>query len=183
MHNKVIRFWFVETSFDKWFQKDDNFDQLIRIKFWNLYNDCVDNQLNDWQRSAMSCLSLIIILDQFSRNLFRNSAKAYDQDFKALKICYAAIENNYIEQYDLNQTLFSLLPLVHSENLESHLLAEKMCKEFLINHPNYDFISKSWHDHKLAIEKFGRYPHRCGVFGLKNTKEEKLYLSGSNSSW
>ena len=131
----------------------------------------------------MLILALIIILDQFSRNLFRNSGKAFDQDYKALALCKLSLEKKYLKNYNLDQRMFALLPLVHSEDLGDHLLVEGLCEEFLRLHPNYDYIKKTWDNHKLAIEKFGRYPHRCAVLGLKNSEEEQLFLMGPNTSW
>ena len=183
MYKEVISFWFVQNGHKQWFKKNRNFDNLIEQRFRGLYNKSTEKKLFDWEQSTLSCLALIIILDQFSRNLFRHSAKAFDQDYKALTLCKLSLEKKYLKDYNLDLRMFALLPLVHSKNLDDHLLAEGLCEEFLGLHPNYDYIKKSWDDHKLVIKKFGRYPHRCAVLGLKTSEEERLFLMRPNTSW
>jgi len=183
MHEEILKFWFNECDAEQWFKKDKKFDLLIRNRFWFVFNDSIEKKLDHWVNQPMSCLALILILDQFSRNLFRKSPKAFDQDCKARELCEVAISNEYIECYTLDQRLFALLPLVHSEDIEAHMLAEKMLRISLNKHPRYANIKSAWDDHRKAIELFGRYPHRCEVLGLATTKEEKQFLKGPNSSW
>jgi uncharacterized protein (DUF924 family) len=115
--------------------------------------------------------------------LFKNSGKAFDQDYKALALFKLSLEKKYLKDYNLDQRMFALFPFVHCEDLGDHLLGEGLCEEFLRLHPKYDYIKKTWDDHKLAIEKFGFYPHCCAVLSLKNTEEERLFLMRPNTSW
>jgi uncharacterized protein (DUF924 family) len=183
MYERVINFWFKETKSEDWFKKNDTFDNKIRDRFGSLYEDAINKKLDEWHKSSVSCLALILILDQFSRNLFRDSALAFDQDPRALELSQLAINKNYLDCYSDDEKLFALLPLIHSENIKIHFLAKKLREKFLSGHPRYGTIEKSWDDHRLVIEKFGRYPHRCKLKGLELTEDEKLYLSQTDSSW
>ena len=183
MYDDVIKFWFNENNSKVWFEKNDLFDNSIRNNFGALYESALNGNLNHWKDKPISCLALIIILDQFSRNLFRNNSKAYEQDQLSIDLSYIAIKEGYLENYSEDQKLFALLPLVHSENLETHLYANKMREEYLSDHSRHENIKKSWADHRKVIERFGRYPHRCKLKGLELTDAEEIFLQKPNSSW
>ncbi len=183
MFDEILKFWFFEVNSDAWFKRDDSFDNTIRDKFGKLYGDACIGKIDNWKNEPRSCLALIIILDQFSRNLFRNDAKAFAQDIKALEITNHALSNEYIEKYSSDERLFALLPLIHSENIADHELASQLRDKFLRNHPRHDNIKKFWDDHKIPIEKFARYPHRNVARGWKSTEEEIKFLNNPNSSW
>jgi Uncharacterized protein conserved in bacteria len=91
MFDEILKFWFFEVNSDAWFKRDDSFDNTIRDKFGKLYGDACIGKIDNWKNEPRSCLALIIILDQFSRNLFRNDAKAFAQDIKALEITNHAL--------------------------------------------------------------------------------------------
>ena len=76
-----------------------------------------------------------------------------------------------------------LLPLLHSEDINDHVLAHGLCNTYLKDHPQFDVIKKSWDDHTITIKKFGRYPHRNKILGRISSKEEELFLQQPNSSW
>ena len=180
---KILDFWFVETPDEKKFKKDLKFDQVIKNKFLNDYELAIQNKLDSWQDTARGCLALIILLDQFSRNLFRESGKAFDQDEKSRSVLLKIIANNFLDEMNENERLFALLPLIHSENISDHEKAYKLMKKYLKNHSELEKIKKFWLDHTAPIKKFGRYPHRNKVLNRVSSKNEIEFLNSSNSSW
>ena len=129
--NKILDFWFVETSGEKKFKKDLKFDQVIKDKFWNDYELAIQNKLDDWQNTARGCLALIILLDQFSRNIFRENKKAFAQDEKSKSVLLKMIENNFLDKMNETERLFALLPLIHSENISNHEKAYVLMDKYL----------------------------------------------------
>ena len=108
----VLDFWFVDTPSEKRFKKDPTFDQLIKDKFLKDYELASANEYDDWQDTPMGTLALIILFDQFSRNMFRNDKKAFAQDQKTRLIVNDAVYSGYLEAMNVNQRLFMLLPLI-----------------------------------------------------------------------
>ena len=179
----ILDFWFVESSPEELFKRSEDFDQKIRNRFMSDYEKVIDNQYEDWQDDPESCVALIILLDQFSRNLFRDDKQAFAQDYKARLITNEAVDRGYLEDINLDQKHFMLLPLLHSEDISDHVYAQNLCDAYLKNHPQFIEIKKAWDDHTYAIKKFGRYPHRNKILGRTSTPEEELFLKQPNSSW
>jgi len=181
--NTIIEFWFVKTSPEKRFKKDDAFDLEIRNNFMEDYNLARTGQYDDWLNKPKECLALILLLDQFSRNLFRDKKEAFDQDHKARLAVNQGIYLGYLEDFNDTEKLFFLLPLIHSEELIDHERAYGLLNKYLKNHPDIITIKKFWSDHTNAIKKFRRYPHRNKILGRQSTAEEINFLNGPNSSW
>tara|TARA_B100000809_G_scaffold101442_1_gene100002 strand:+ start:162 stop:722 length:561 start_codon:yes stop_codon:yes gene_type:complete len=179
----ILDFWFVESSLEDLFKRSKDFDQKIRNRFMSDYENAIDNQYEDWQDDPESCLALIILLDQFSRNLFRDDKQAFAQDYKARLITNEAVDRGYLEGIGLDQKHFMLLPLLHSEDISDHVYVQNLCGTYLKKHPQFNEIKKAWDDHTYAIKKFGRYPHRNKILGRTSTPEEELFLQKPNSSW
>ena len=179
----ILNFWFVEASPEDLFKRNEIFDQKIRSKFFTDYQKALENKCDDWQNLPESCLALIILLDQFSRNLFRDDKKAFDQDYKARLISNNAIARGYLEKLKISQKVFMLLPLLHSEDINDHDYVHSLCDTYLKDHFQFEMIKKIWNDHTKTIKKFGRYPHRNQILGRSSTKEEELFLQQPNSSW
>ena len=179
----ILDFWFVESSLEDLFKRSKDFDQKIRNRFMSDYEKAIDNQYEDWQDDPESCVALIILLDQFSRNLFRDDKQAFAQDYKARLITNEAVDRGYLEDINLDQKNFILLPLLHSEDISDHVYAQNLCDAHLKNHPQFIDIKKAWDDHTYVIKKFGRYPHRNKILGRTSTPEEELFLQKPNSSW
>ena len=179
----ILDFWFVESSPEELFKRSKNFDQKIRDRFMSDYEKAIDNQYEDWQDDSESCVALIILLDQFSRNLFRDNKQAFAQDYKARLITNEAVDRGYLEEINLDQKHFMLLPLLHSEDISDHEYAQNLRDAYLKSHPQFIEIKKAWDDHMYAIKKFGRYPHRNKILGRTSTPEEELFLQKPNSSW
>ena len=181
--NNIINFWFTETSAEQKFKKDLKFDQVIKDRFLNDYELAIQNKLDDWQETDRGCLALIILLDQFSRNLFRESSKAFEKDEKARSVLLKIIENNFLDKMTESERLFALLPLIHSENILDHEKAYELMEKYLKNHSDLEKIKKFWVDHTTAIKKFGRYPHRNKVLNRVSSDNEIEFLKSPNSSW
>jgi uncharacterized protein (DUF924 family) len=93
------------------------------------------------------------------------------------------VDRGYLEDINLDQKHFMLLPLLHSEDISDHVYAQNLCDAHLKNHPQFIDIKKAWDDHTYVIKKFGRYPHRNKILGRTSTPEEELFLQKPNSSW
>ena len=178
MNYEVLRFWFEETTPDKWWQKDDDFDAEIKRRFINLHNQAKVGELFTWRDSAEGSLAEIIILDQFSRNIYRDTPEAFGCDSLALVLAQTAITKRFDEKLPEVQRSFIYLPFMHSESQLIHEQAVKLYTA-LGNENNLDFELQ----HKRIIDRFGRYPHRNEILGRKSTPEEVQFLTEPNSSF
>ena len=179
----ILDFWFNKSLPEELFRQKDSFDKKIKDRFFNDYKKAIINEYDDWQDEPKSCLALIILLDQFSRNLFRNNKKAFEQDHKCRLIVNEAIDRGDLEKLDINEKLFALLPLLHSEEISDHTYAHNLSSVHLKDHPQIVLIKNSWKDHTDVIKKFKRYPHRNKVLERQSTPEEIEFLNQPNSSW
>ena len=183
VQQEILNFWFKESTSEQWFTKDSNFDRQIKVKFLKIVELAIIGKLDDWANDPYSCLALIITLDQFPRNLFRNNKLSFENDPKALKFCKHAIENAFIEQLAGEERLFALLPLIHSEDIKDHDLANKVLEKYLLELPSFERTKKAWNDHTAVIKRFGHYPHRNKILRRKSSEEEIAFLKEPNSSW
>ena len=179
----ILDFWFKESLPEELFKQKNSFDKKIRVKFFSDYEKVIINEYDDWQDEPKSCLALIILLDQFSRNLFRNDKKAFEQDHKCRLIVNESIDRGDLEKLDINEKLFFLLPLLHSEEISDHTYVHNLSNVHLKDHPQITLIKSSWKDHTEVIKRFKRYPHRNKVLDRQSTPEEKEFLTKLNSSW
>jgi len=179
----ILDFWFKETPSEIRFKKDEKFDQKIRDNFLKDYEIACQNEYDDWQDNPMSCLALVILFDQFSRNMFRNDKKAFDKDHKTRLIVNDAVYSGYLEAMNVHQRFFMLLPLIHSEEISDHEMAYYLLNKYLREHESFYKIKKFWQDHTKVIRLFHRYPHRNEILERESTEEEIEFLKGPNSSW
>ncbi|MCW8879353.1 MAG: DUF924 domain-containing protein [Kangiellaceae bacterium] len=174
----IIKFWFEETQPKFWFTKSEQFDQLIRDRFESSYLAATHCELTHWRETPEGRLAEIIILDQFSRNMYRDSAKAFAFDSLAVALCQEAIRTGDDQKLDVQKRKFLYMPLMHSESLVVHEQAVQV-----FNQPgledNYEYEIK----HKVIIERFGRYPHRNKVLNRESTAEEAEFLQQPGSSF
>ena len=177
---KILNFWFLESSPEEKFSRNDEFDKKIKNNFYKDYQNAIKNKYDNWQDNAEECLALIILLDQFSRNLFRSNGKAFAMDHKAKIIAKRAISKNYHKSLPNNQILFIFLPLMHSEQLIDQIFCGKLIDEFLKNNSNYEEIKKFSNIHLEIIKRFGRFPYRNKVLNRKNTRTENEYLNSTH---
>jgi uncharacterized protein (DUF924 family) len=168
----VLAFW-LEAGPDKWFKKDDAFDTAIRSRFLPAYEAAADGRLAAWEATADGALALIILLDQFSRNMFRGSPRTFAADPLALAIANRAIARGFDEQLELPKRSFFYLPFMHSENLADQERCIDLCRQGGTE-DNLKFAEQ----HADIIRRFGRFPHRNAVLGRVTTEEEQAFLDG-----
>lgn len=175
----VLTFWFKETGPEQKFKKDTDFDILIAKKFTSLHLQATHCELSFWRETAEGRLAEIIILDQFSRNLFRNKPDAFASDSLALGLAQEAVRVGADQSFsDVEQRMFLYMPFMHSESLAIHEKAVSLFSQEGME-LTLDF---EWR-HKRIIERFGRYPHRNATLGRRSTKEEIDFLKELDSSF
>ena len=179
----ILDFCFIKTSMDQWFKKDKNFDVKLDELFKRDYLKAINNEYDEWQDNPQECVALVLLLDQLSRNFYRNNPKAYEQDYKCRLIVNEAVDRGFLEELNINKIHFLLLPLIHSEDISDHIFGHQLVDTYLKDHVEYNKIKKAWDDHTVAIKKFGRYPHRNKVLSRKSTHDEEEFLKQPDSSW
>ena len=175
---KILDFWFHEAGPEKWFAKDAAFDQEIRDLFLETYNAERGGTLSSWPESADSYLALILLFDQFSRNMFRDSKKAFESDIFALKISKKAIEKGFDKKMNTSQKKFLYMPFMHSECLEDQKESIQLFKSLKDNE-----TLKYALQHADIIKNFGRFPHRNKILNRQSSEEEILFLQTPGSSF
>ncbi len=171
---EVLDFWFVEIAPAQWFQKSDDFDAVICERFGQVYEMAKDGYYDSWMVDADGHLALCLILDQFPRNMFRNSPRAFESDAKALSVSKKAISLGLDQVLAAYKRRFLYLPFEHSENLDDQKRSVELFATMQEDDPlGYDYALR----HLKVIEEFGRFPHRNAVLGRENTAAEKEYLA------
>lgn len=174
----VIDFWFEEIDSALWWKKDSAFDQLICDRFGTIHRQAVQCELFPWRNQVLGRLAEIIVLDQFSRNIFRGSAESFAYDGIALALAQEAIAVGANENLESGMKAFLYMPFMHSESAAIHELAVKYFGESGMEH-NLEFELK----HKTIIDRFGRYPHRNELLGRESTRKELEFLEEPGSSF
>jgi uncharacterized protein (DUF924 family) len=165
----VLAFWRAGGP-DRWFKKDDAFDADIRRRFLETYEAAAASQLSDWEATPEGALALTIVLDQFPRNMFRDSARAYAADPLARAVADRAMARGFDEKLDAAERTFFHLPCMHSESLAD----QERCIA-LSRAVGPDALK--WAElHADIIRRFGRFPHRNAVLGRATTAEEQAFL-------
>ena len=178
MYEEVLTFWFEEIEPALWWKKDTTFDAMLSERFSGLHARACRCELFAWRSEPAGRLAEIIVLDQFSRNMFRDSALAFANDALALALSQEAVACAADASLSAVQKSFLYMPYMHSESLQIHEIAvELYAKEGLQN--NLDFEIK----HKNIIQRFGRYPHRNAVLGRVSGDAEIEFLSQPGSSF
>jgi uncharacterized protein (DUF924 family) len=167
----IVAFW-REAGPDRWFKKDAAFDDEIRRRFMASYEAAAAGRLTDWEQNAEGALALLLLLDQFSRNMFRGDARSYVADPLARAVTSRAILNGYDGAFpDLRA--FFYVPFEHSENLADQERGLALYKAV------GDEDGLKWAKrHADIIRRFGRFPHRNAVLGRVTTPEEQAFLDG-----
>ena len=178
--SEILKFWFEETKPAQWFQKNSDFDTDIRARFLADYTLAMEDIYDGWMESAKGCLALIILLDQFPRNMFRGSAKMFASDHKALVIAKHAVDKKFDTMMNVHEKVFLYLPFEHSEDMEDQMQSLALFEPTKDSDPTYYAYAKRHYD---VIKKFGRFPHRNDVLERQNTKLESEYLAQPNSGF
>jgi uncharacterized protein (DUF924 family) len=168
--DEVLTFW-REAGPERWFDQDHALDQACRDRFLATYEAATRGDLNEWELTPDGALAVILLLDQFPRNMFRGTREAYKTDPAALLVADRAIEKGYDKQVEPMFRLFFCLPFMHSESLR-HQERSVGLSEALRNE---DTLKWARHHHDI-IARFGRFPHRNSILGRETTPEEAAFL-------
>jgi uncharacterized protein (DUF924 family) len=174
----VIRFWFEETAPAAWWSVDAGFDRQLAARYGDLLRRAAAGELYGWRTDARGRLAEILVLDQFSRNIHRNTPQAFAQDGMALALSQEAVGGGALAQLPPIQRAFLLLPYMHSESRLIHAQAEVLFREHAPP-DNHDFELR----HKSIVDRFGRYPHRNAVLGRESTPAEMEFLKTPGSKF
>ncbi|MGB0835071.1 MAG: DUF924 family protein [Psychrobium sp.] len=175
---EVLNFWFSEIEQSQWWTKDSDFDNEIIEQFSKVHQAAVACELYDWRKTPEGRLAEIIVLDQFSRNMFRDTPQSFAYDSLALALAQEAINVGADKALDETQRSFLYMPFMHSESLAIHERAVELFSQPNMEH-NLDFEIR----HKEIIERFGRYPHRNEILGRESSSEEIEFLTQPGSSF
>lgn len=178
MFEQVLSFWFEETDPKKWWKSDPDFDDLVRQRFLGLIEKATQGELYEWRTSARGRLAEVIVLDQFPRNIYRDTPEAFSRDPMALVLAQEAVASGALLPLAPIERAFLLMPYMHSESRAIHVQAETLFHEFAPRN-NYEFELK----HKVIVDRFGRYPHRNRILGRDPTDEELEFLKQPGSSF
>jgi uncharacterized protein (DUF924 family) len=174
----VLQFWFEEAAPEQHFGRDGAFDAAIRTRFADTHRAAVHGELAAWRASPDGRLAEIIVLDQFSRNLYRDDARAFAADSMALALAQEAIRAGADKDMPAVRRAFLYMPFMHSESPVVHVAAERLFHQPGLE-DNYEFELK----HQAIIRRFGRYPHRNHALGRTSTPEEIAFLAQPDSSF
>ncbi len=174
----ILNFWFREINPRCWWKKDQKFDDLVKSRFGEIHNKAVQCELFEWRGSPQGRLAEILVLDQFSRNIFRNHARAFSADPVALALAQEAVSLGVDKELTGVEKSFLYMPYMHSESGEIHEVAVKLFSQSGLEN-NFKFELK----HKKIIDKFGRYPHRNVLLGRVSTEAEIEFLQTPGSSF
>ena len=174
----VLAFWFEEITPKQWWVTSDDLDREIESRFGALHYAAQRCEVYGWRESAKGRLAEIIILDQFSRNIYRNHPNAFSYDSLALVLAQTAVATNADQELNINQRAFFYMPYMHSESLMIHEVAVKLFRQ-----PGMEANLQFELRHKEIIDRFGRYPHRNAILGRTSTPEEISFLKTASSSF
>lgn len=178
MHRQVLEFWFSELDAKQWFIKAPALDSMIEARFGDLVSQARAGELFDWRLTPEGRLAEIILLDQFSRNIYRDTPESFSADPMALVLSQEAIAQGDDLLLSSSQKAFLYMPFMHSESHIIHEQAVLIFDQEGLEH-NLDFEYK----HKVIIDRFGRYPHRNEILGRVSTPQELEFLQQEGSSF
>lgn len=167
--NDIVTFW-QKAGPDRWFKKDTAFDDEIRARFLATYEAAAEGKLRDWEQSEEGALALLILLDQFPRNMFRGDARTYATDPLARAVAAGAIVRGFDAQVPRDLHGFFYLPFMHSEDLADQERSVMLYRAAGLENLKYA------EEHAAIIRRFGRFPHRNAVLGRVTTPEEQVFL-------
>ena len=166
--DSILNFWFQELEASDWFSSSNDLDVRIKDQFEATYHQVVAGEKAHWRDAPEGRLAEIIVLDQFSRNMFRGTAASFAADPLALALAQEAVRNGDDRKLEIEKRVFLYMPYMHSESAKVHEQAMELFRET----PNLKYEVK----HKAIIDRFGRYPHRNKALGRKSTPEELAWM-------
>jgi uncharacterized protein (DUF924 family) len=180
---QILAFWFGSGDRDKrWFEKNPAFDEEVHRRFLALHAEGAAGNLALWKNDTADCLALIVLLDQFPRNMFRGTPRAFATDALALEAARHAIARGYDRAMRPSERMFVYLPFEHAESLEEQARACELTAP-LAEFPETDDVYRYAIAHRDVIRRFGRFPHRNAILGRASTPEEIEFLMGPGSSF
>jgi uncharacterized protein (DUF924 family) len=172
----ILAFW-RDAGPDRWYTPDEAFDAEVRRRFLGLWQQAAAGELSSWEASDDGLLALVIVLDQFPRNMFRGTAETYASDARAREVARRAIDAGVDERIDPALREFLYLPFMHSELLADQLHCIELSRKAGLTE------SAKWAEHHAdIISRFGRFPHRNRILGRSSTPEEQAYLDDGGFS-
>jgi uncharacterized protein (DUF924 family) len=172
----VLQFWFHEITPAQWWKVDPAFDRLIADRFGDIHSQAMRGELFEWRVTPRGRLAEVIVLDQFSRNIYRGSQRAFEGDTVALVLAQEAVSLKADVALPVEERAFLYMPYMHSESKRIHEVAERLFREGT-SESSYNFELR----HKAIIDRFGRYPHRNLALGRESTAEEIAFLAEPGS--
>jgi uncharacterized protein (DUF924 family) len=176
--DEVLRFWFTELSRQQWFAGGAQLDEQVLSRFLDVYRMVAAVPEDILLADARTALAAVIVLDQFSRNMFRSTPRAFANDAKALSITQKALAKGFAGALSSEEQLFLYLPFEHQENVDAQARSVELISA--LGDPE---LTKFAQAHKDVIDRFGRFPHRNGILGRTSTAEELEFLKGQGSSF
>ncbi|BDW10729.1 membrane protein [Polynucleobacter sp. SHI8] len=174
----IIKFWFVEISPKQWWEKSIEFDQMVLHRFAEIHRKANQCELFEWRKEPLGRLAEIIILDQFSRNMYRDTPSSFASDPLALALTQMALEQHAEEGLSPDQKGLLFMPMMHSESLLIHQYSQAYFAQ-----AGCESYANSQQRHQNIIERFGRYPHRNKILGRESTPTELEFLKQPGSSF
>ena len=184
----VLDFWFAPDVDPRWFARDDAFDAQVRRRFGTTLEAATRGDLDDWATTPQGWLALLIVLDQFSRNIHRADPRAWAADAKAQALAQAGIARGDDQRLPPLRRLFAYLPLEHAEDLALQQHCVRLFEQLVAQLPHEerppfeDFLDYARRHHDV-IRRFGRFPHRNAVLGRRSTPAEQAYLASPGSGF
>jgi uncharacterized protein (DUF924 family) len=188
----VLAFWFdddpVGRGRSEWWRKDPNFDEQIRQRFGDAWAAAAAGELDAWQSEPRSALALVVLLDQFSRNLWRDDARTWAQDDRALRVARGAVDAGHDAALRPIEACILYMPFMHAEDREAQAESMRLFEQLAAGVPEeyretYDRMLHYAVLHRDIVDRFGRYPHRNAILGRPSTPEEEAFLKEPNSSF
>lgn len=174
----IIHFWFEELTDKQRFAKDEALDAAMRVRFGATVQAAAQGELFEWRSTARGRLAEILVLDQFSRNIYRGTPAAFAQDPQALLLAQELVASGQDQSLPLVQRSFAYMPYMHSESLAIHEQAVQ-----LFSQPGMEGTLAFELRHQAIIAQFGRYPHRNAILGRASTVQEQVFLEQPGSSF
>jgi len=171
----VLGFWFADSK--RWWTKDTAFDAEIRDRFLGLHDAVERGAREEWLETARGALAYVIVLDQFSRNMFRGSARMFEGDERALSAARSAIDRGFDQGLSTDERSFLYMPFMHSEDIADQ---DRSVQLFASTVPeSLSYAEK----HRAVVRRFGRFPHRNALLARASTAEELEFLKQPGSSF
>lgn len=177
--DKVLGFWFTDCQPEQWFTKDDAFDAQLKDRFGKLVDKARAGQLDSWADTDRGLLALILLLDQMTRNIYRDTPAAFSGDEIALALSLKGVERGYLDQFDAEaERQFLLMPMMHAEDIDIQNRSLPLFEHYT-SERTHSYAIK----HQVIVERFGHFPHRNAILGRPLTDEMIEFLKGPDSSF